>query len=92
MRMPTIEPYCSYSSNNYGAHCLCVSIGAVTVWFSYKTPVAFQTGLLPRVVRQNEWGPTTGKYLNAIDGGNKKTRVASDVFEKLWAQHVTKAS
>jgi hypothetical protein len=36
------------------------------------------------VVRENSWGPTTGKHLNAIDRGNKKGRVSSDQFESLY--------
>lgn len=40
--LPTIACYGNYSSGNYGAHCLCVTVGPVRVWYSYTTPVAFQ--------------------------------------------------
>lgn len=86
MRLPRISSYGNYSSDNYGAHCLCVSMGPITVWFSYKTPVAFQVDGSPKVVRQNEWGPTTGKHLNAIDGGDKKARVDAQTFERMFAE------
>tara|TARA_R110000868_G_scaffold307310_3_gene568739 strand:- start:208 stop:477 length:270 start_codon:yes stop_codon:yes gene_type:complete len=44
-------------------------------WFSYRTLVAFQRNG-ERIVRRNDWGPTTGKQLNAIDGGSKEARDA----------------
>lgn len=91
MKLPKINTYGNYSSGNYGAHCLCVEVSNVTVWFSYKTPIAFQVGNQDRVVRQNDWSNTTGKHLNAIDGGNKKTRVDSATFEKLWAEQIESA-
>lgn len=58
----------------------------VTVWFSYKTPIAFQVGSNELVVLQNYWGPTTGKHLNAIDGGDRKARVDQATFDRLWAE------
>lgn len=72
MKLPTI-----YSPRNYTR----VTIGPVTVWFSYTTPIAFQTLGEPPVVRQNEWGSTTGKHLNRVDGGDKKLRVSGSEFE-----------
>lgn len=62
-----------------------VNIGTVMVWFSYDTPIAFRVYGQPRVVRENIWGPTTGKHLNAIDGGTKTAkaeRVSSDEFNR----------
>ncbi len=75
MKLPTIT-----AKNNYAM----VVLGQLTLWFSYSTLVAFQTHNDRLVVRKNEWGPTTGKHLNAIDGGNMKARVDSDEFETLW--------
>ena len=91
MSLPSIRSYGNYSSSNYGAHCLMVTMGNVTVWFSYKTPVAFQVGHGEIVVRRNDWGPTTGKHLNAIDGGNKKARVDVETFQRLWSEQVEPA-
>lgn len=84
IQLPWIQTYGNYSSDNYGAHALKVRVGNATVWFSYQTPVAFKIGANPRVVRQNEWKTTTGKHLNAIDGGDKKTRVSGAEFERLF--------
>ena len=44
------------------------------IYFSYETPVAFWNGK-ELFVSENEWGSTTGKHLNAIDGGNKFNRI-----------------
>ena len=63
-----------------------INIGTITVWFSYETPIAFQVDGQPLVVRENVWSTTTGKHLNAIDGGDKEAkarRVSSEVFESL---------
>lgn len=87
-RLPKIASYGRYSGDNYGAHCLVVDIGPLTVWFSYRTPVAFHLDGQSRVVRKNCWGPTTGKHLNWIDGGNKKDRVTEEEFERLWGEQV----
>ena len=92
MSLPEISSYGRYSSSNYGAHTLRVEIESVTIWFSYKTPVAFRTRGLPLVVHQNDWGPTTGKHLKWIDGFNAKDkdngRVDSETFNELWAEHI----
>lgn len=42
----------------------------VDLYFSYETIVAVND-----IVSQNDWSTTTGKLLNELDGGNKKTRV-----------------
>lgn len=88
--LPTISSYGEYSSDNYGAHTLRVEMPGVTVWFSYKTAVAFKTyGEDGRfVVRENEWGPTTGKHLNWVDGGKRENRVSGAEFERLWSELV----
>lgn len=88
MRLPEISNYGEYSSDNYGAHSLRVDIGPLTVWYSYRTPVAFHLRGNPRVVHENIWGRTTGKHLNWIDGGNKKSRVDADEFQRLWNEQV----
>lgn len=91
MGLPRISNYGRYSSDNYGAHCLKVDMGPVTLWFSYKTCVAFHVDGHPMVVRENEWRPTTGKYLNWIDGGRKSDRVDSETFERLYNEQVLPA-
>ena len=59
-----------------------VTFGRVTYWFSYRTCVAFHVQGYRVVVRENNWGPTTGKHLAHIDGGGeaKKDRLSSDDF------------
>jgi hypothetical protein len=79
MRMPTISTEGQAS---------CVEFGFLTVWFSYETVIAFQVNGGPRVVSRNYWSKTTGKHLNAIDGGNQKNRVDAETFETLWNQAV----
>lgn len=61
-----------------------VHFGDLTLWFSYKTLVAFQRGDMRPMVRENDWGPTTGKHLNMIDGGKRRTsqRLAPQDFDE----------
>ena len=86
MNLPSIRSYGQYISSNYGAHSLMVDVGPLCVWFSYTTPVAFQRDGHLRIVRENDWGPTTGKHLNWIDDGDKASRVSGTEFERLWAE------
>lgn len=58
-----------------GPSSLQIILPGLTVWFSYDTPVAFLPHGGERMVSLNEWGQTTGKHLNAIDGGDKASRV-----------------
>ncbi len=59
-----------------------VTLGELTVWFSYRTPVGFMAPGTGRVVRANVWGPTTGKHLNYIDQGDKGSRLTGASFER----------
>jgi len=74
--------YGKYSSDKYAAHCLRIKVGTLTLYFSYKTVIAFSddAGI---VVSENCWGTTTGKHLNWIDDGCKKGRYKRDKFEQL---------
>jgi len=88
--LPTFESYGRYSSDNYGAHTLRIHFdlpdaSPVCVWFSYTTPVAFAIRG-QRTVRVNEWGPTTGKHLNWIDGGDKAARVSGEEFQRMYSE------
>lgn len=88
--LPTWEVYGNYSSDNYGAHALRFwDADDNCFWFSYKTLVAFMKcgpNGTRRIVHENDWGPTTGKHLNAIDGGNKKERVDDATFQRLFEE------
>ena len=77
--------YMDYSSDNYGAHSIAIELNQQRFYFSYDTLVAFKgydkKGNYYFCVRQNEWGSTTGKHLNAINP-NKQERLTSEEFEK----------
>jgi hypothetical protein len=49
-----------------------VTIGTLTLHFSYETIVAFK--IATKVVSENVWGTTTGKHLNAVDGGSASAK------------------
>lgn len=86
-----LSSYSPPDSSNYGAHTLRIDLGPLTVWFSYKTPVAFRTPGTPMIVRQNDWGATTGKHLKWINCETSQTdtiQVSGEQFEELWAKHV----
>jgi hypothetical protein len=52
----------------------------VTYYMSYSTLVGVRRPGHGVIVRRNDWGPTTGKHLNAIDGGDKSSRLDRDAF------------
>lgn len=87
MKFPTVETYGQYSNDNYGAHCLRVTFGDLTLFYSYNTIIAFDNGN-ERFVRDNDWGPTTGKHLNWIDGGAKGYRIPGYQFENRLAEEL----
>lgn len=58
------------------------------IYFSYETPIAVVHDSL-MLVRQNDWGVTTGKHLNHISP-DKGLRVPGDVFEKYLADVLDK--
>lgn len=88
IHLPRISSYGNYSSSNYGANCMYVSVGPIEIWYSYQTPVAFRVEGHSKVVHSNDWGPTTGKHLNWIDDGDKSSRVSSEEFQRLWGEQV----
>lgn len=60
----------------------------VELWFSYREPVAFRVPGSRPVVSQNYWGTTTGRHLNAIDGGTadaKAARLNAEAFATALA-------
>ena len=78
--------YGEYSSDNYGANSMAIEIGERIVYYSYDTVVAFRgynsKGEYFNCVHCNEWGTTTGKHLNWIDRGDKKSRLTNEDFNK----------
>jgi len=67
-----------------------VSIGDLDMYFSYQTMVAFNTPSSGKVVQKNEWGATTGKHLNYVDGGAINNRVDAEEFARRWNEVATK--
>ena len=74
MSLPTISTNGSFTT---------IVNGKTTLWFSYSTLIGFAVNG-QRFVQENQWGNTTGKHLNAIDGGNKKLRVSAEEFERKY--------
>lgn len=83
--LPSFDNYGNYSSDNYGAHSLHFTDAARNeYWFSYSTLIAFRGPSGQRYVRQNDWRTTTGKHLNWIDGGDKKSRLNGKAFDEAF--------
>lgn len=65
-----------------------VELDSVRLWFSYSTLIGFVkrngSGAGKRFVSENCWSTTTGKHLNAIDGGDKKSRLPREEFEDTY--------
>ena len=78
--------YGNYSSDNYGANSIAIRMGERTVYYSYDTVVSFfgknSKGEYFNCTSKNYWGTTTGKHLNWIDGGDKKSRLDAEEFNK----------
>ena len=72
--------YGEYEREGYGAHCIAIDVGKVTFYFSYDTIVAYLTPGEGLVMRENEWGPTTGKHLNWIS--TTRDRLPEEEFEQ----------
>jgi len=63
MSLPNISSYGDYSSDNYGVNTLRVKLVNITLYYSYKTIVAYEDAKDGLVVRKNDWSTTTGKHL-----------------------------
>lgn len=81
--LPKISSYGEYSSDNYGAHSRSVELANITLYYSYETIVAYRDTTDGLIVSENCWSTTTGKHLNWIDGGNKKSRKPRAEFEAM---------
>ncbi len=88
--LPYWDVYCG---NTTAVNALVFNLpNGLRVWYSYKTPVAFLPpglGTGSVIVRENDWAQTTGKHINAIDGGSreaKKARICGADFEQRLAE------
>lgn len=87
--MIKISTYGNYQ-RNYGTHAMKVKVGMLTLYFSYETIVAFEDDNQGLKVVENSWGPTTGRHLNLIDGGNTSKRLSSEDFQKALDKVIDK--
>ena len=78
----SISGYGKYENENYGVNCLRVDIGMLSIFFSYDTVVAYHDIGHGLKVSENIWSTTTGKHLNWIDDGDKKSRLPREQFEE----------
>jgi hypothetical protein len=84
--LPSFRSYGQYTSGNYGANAMMFTDTAGNdFYFSYRTLVAVRVPGKGLIVHENDWGPTTGKHLNWIDGGDKTSRVSGAVFSATVA-------
>jgi len=65
MNIPRFYCYGKYTGS-YGMNAVKLELGSISLWFSYRTIVAFSTREDGLVVSENIWGATTGKHLNWI--------------------------
>lgn len=86
--LPRINCYGNYAHENYGANAMVVEFGPITVWFSYRTPVAFQIAGHKQVVITNYWNQTTGKHLNWLESRYSPPRVSDEEFQQLWNEQL----
>lgn len=69
-----------------------VRLGQIVLHVHYESIVAFQFPAADGsriVVRQNEWGASTEKFLNQIDGGSdeaKSARLSTSRFESALVE------
>lgn len=57
-----------------------VTINDLSLWFSYRTVVAFRFGG-QFYIRENDWSTTTGRHLNEIDSDHS-IRIPGVEFER----------
>lgn len=88
--LPTIRSYGDYSSSNYGVNSLRVDFNTISLFYSYDTIIAFIDDNGNRKVIKNYWSTTTGKHLNWIDDGDKKSRLDKEEFGLALQELLTK--
>jgi len=81
--LPKFNCYADYSSANYGINALRFCLPGIDLFFSYRTIIAYRDCQDGLVVCENAWTTTTGKHLNSIDGGDKKSRKKYEEFHKM---------
>lgn len=82
--------YYGSGRNNYGNHSMSFEFAGIKMWFSYETLIAFQADGGLQIVRENTWGPTTGRHLQAAQRGYGK-RYPDDEFLVLFVDAIGRA-
>ena len=72
----------NYSPQGTNPNTHSVTLGNLTIYFSYNTPVACQITGESAVVSVNIWSSTTGRHLQWIDGGDKESRIDNATFTR----------
>ena len=90
MNLPKISSYGDYDSANYGLNTVVVDLDKISLYYSYKTIVAFSNKDGFKIC-ENVWGTTTGKHLNWLDGGGKKNRMKYDDFQVVLEKALVEA-
>lgn len=62
-----------------------LELSNLKLYFSYETLIAFEHPDAGLVIRENNWGPTTGKHLNAINN-DTRIRVPGNLFQQQWQE------
>jgi hypothetical protein len=87
--MPTLislRNYGNYSNSNYGSS-RALTIGKLTLFYSYETVVAFEDlgdPLESLVCSENIWSNTTGKHLNIIEPDHSERIPHAEFKVKLF--------
>lgn len=79
MKIKVEGSYCEKSGDNF-----LIEIDKVDFYFSFKTVIAFRIDA-KLFIRENDWGPKTGRHLNAINK-DPSIRLKSSDFENLLDQ------
>lgn len=59
-----------------------VDLDGVTVYYSYKTPIAFHAEG-ETVIRQNDWNVTTGRHLNWVNDDHSIRVTGTEFVQRL---------
>ena len=77
------------ADHSRGAHAMAFNLGSVRFYFSYKTLIGVSFPGKPLMLRENVWGPTTGKHLSAAiaDSGSRTSHhyYPADEFWVIYA-------
>ena len=75
-------PISLYHYTGRNTKAVCVSIGPIDLYFSYRTVIAFRAPGHGLNISQNLWSTTTGRHMNEILHMMDKDRIPRDQFEK----------